>query len=157
MTINSRIKELRKEHGWSQAELAERVGVGRLAISGMEQGDRTISIEEAQALAQVFGVSLLALLGEEVQAEEEGVELRFEVTVKLLPSREEKLTPQEIEERVMNPPREPYEDAVKRVFGKSPGVKASRIIGKDKNLDKTTIKGMSRNPKRTTSKRRTKR
>lgn len=79
-----------REQGLTQAELAERVGIGRPAISGMEQGERTISVEEAQALAQALGVSILALLGETEQPQEEGVELRFEVTVKLLPSREER-------------------------------------------------------------------
>jgi putative transcriptional regulator len=89
--IGKRIRALRKESGWSQAQLGERIGVGRIAISGMEQGDRTISIEEAQALARAFGVPLMRLLGEEPQdVEEEGVELRFEVTAKLLPSRQEK-------------------------------------------------------------------
>lgn len=84
--ISERVRELRKSQGMSQVELGEALGKGRLSITKLEQGQRAVTIEEAYALAQALGVSIIELLGErETQAEEEGVELRFEVTVKLLP------------------------------------------------------------------------
>jgi putative transcriptional regulator len=92
--IHERIRELRKAERLSQAELGERVGIGRVGITKLEQGQRPISVEEAYALAQALSVSILELLGEtqveESHPDEGGLELRFEVTVKLLPSREEK-------------------------------------------------------------------
>jgi transcriptional regulator with XRE-family HTH domain len=89
--LHKRIRELRKAERLSQAELGERVGIGRVGITKLEQGKRPVSVEEARALADALGVSLMFLLEGESQPEadeEEGVELRFEVTVKLLPSRE---------------------------------------------------------------------
>jgi transcriptional regulator with XRE-family HTH domain len=90
--IAERVRELRKGQGMSQAELGNKLGKGRLAITKLEQGQRSITVEEAQALAQALGVSLMYLLeGEKTQeSQEEGVELRFEVIVRLLPSRGEK-------------------------------------------------------------------
>lgn len=129
---------LRRTEGLSQAALGERVGIGRVGITKLEQGHRPITVQEAQALAHALGVSLMYLLGEsQPEADEEGVELRFEVTVKLLPSREEKAEPtaEEIRQMIENPPPgEPYDEKVKRVFGK------------DTKIDKTSQKA-SRSPK----------
>jgi transcriptional regulator with XRE-family HTH domain len=118
--ISERVRELRKSQGMSQVELGEALGKGRLSITKLEQGQRAVTIEEAYALAQALGVSIIELLGErETQAEEKGVELRFEVTVKLLPSREGQPSPEEIRELIENPPPgEPQKEKVKRVFGK---------------------------------------
>ena len=40
MALGERIKELRKEHGWSQAELGVRVGTDSQRISRYEGGHR---------------------------------------------------------------------------------------------------------------------
>jgi putative transcriptional regulator len=90
--IHERIRELRKAERLSQAELGERVGIGRVGITKLEQGQRPISVEEAYALAQALSVSIIELLGETQpeDEQEERVELRFEVTVKHLPSKDTK-------------------------------------------------------------------
>ena len=64
--LGSRIAFLRKKHGFSQAELAEKIGVSPGAISNYEQGKRTPSCEKLLTLSKVFDVSVQYLLsGEE--------------------------------------------------------------------------------------------
>jgi transcriptional regulator with XRE-family HTH domain len=58
-----------------------RSGTARVGITRLEQGQRSPTVEEAQAIASALGVSLTSLLGEEAAQGEQGVELRFEVTV----------------------------------------------------------------------------
>ncbi len=43
--INSRIKSLRKEAGWSQSNLAKRAGITPSAISMIESQQRTPSLQ----------------------------------------------------------------------------------------------------------------
>ena len=49
---------VRKMHGFSQDELAEKIGVSRQTLSKYETGESLPDIEKSQALAEVFGVSL---------------------------------------------------------------------------------------------------
>ena len=64
MSLQERVKELRKEHGWSQGELAERVGGDPAQISRYENGRITPSAEVVK-LAEVFDVSTDYLLVED--------------------------------------------------------------------------------------------
>lgn len=54
--IGAKIKELRLEKGLSQEELAEKSGVDRTFIGGLERGERNVSVltlcEIAKALQQ---------------------------------------------------------------------------------------------------------
>lgn len=63
--IGSRIKELRSQKGISQQRLAELLGVSRPTISQMESGERKISAEELDALADIFNISADSLLNKE--------------------------------------------------------------------------------------------
>ena len=54
----SRLLALRKERGWSQPELAKKVGTSGAIIGRYERGEITPSIGVAQKLADVFGVTL---------------------------------------------------------------------------------------------------
>jgi len=62
MALAERVKQLRKEHGWSQAELAEHVGADPAQISRYEAGRITPSVEAVVKLAQTFDVSCDYLL-----------------------------------------------------------------------------------------------
>lgn len=53
--MKNRLKVLRAERDWSQADLAEQVGVSRQTINAIETGKYSPSIEVAFAFAQVFG------------------------------------------------------------------------------------------------------
>ena len=66
MTLGERIKLLRKERGWSQGELAEKIGADARQISRYENGRITPSVEVIVKIAQTFDVSIDYLLVEEV-------------------------------------------------------------------------------------------
>ena len=58
MAINSRIRQLRQEKRWTQAELGEKVGVHQKQVSAYERGANVPSTEVLIKLAEVFNVSL---------------------------------------------------------------------------------------------------
>jgi len=59
--IKNRIEELRKLRGWSQQELADKVGISKMAISRYENGE-TITLERMQQLAEAFECSVADIL-----------------------------------------------------------------------------------------------
>ena len=54
--MNNRIRVLRAEKKWSQAELAERVGVSRNSINAIENGRFDPSLPLAFRIADAFGL-----------------------------------------------------------------------------------------------------
>lgn len=94
-TLSKRLVDARAEQGLRQSDVAQRATelghpLDRGTVAKIERGERRVTVDDAAAFAEVLGVPLGYLLGaEEETTDEEGVELRFEVTVKLLPSREE--------------------------------------------------------------------
>lgn len=58
MAIGDKILALRKEHGWSQKQLAKLVGTSGPIVGRYERGEMTPSVEVAKKLAEIFGVTL---------------------------------------------------------------------------------------------------
>lgn len=58
MTIGEKIKELRKEKGWTQSELAHKAMTHENSVFQWETGKNEPSIYHCIALADVFGVTL---------------------------------------------------------------------------------------------------
>lgn len=56
--MNNRIRLLRAEKGWSQAELADRVGVSRNSINSVENGKFDPSLPLAFRIANAFGLTV---------------------------------------------------------------------------------------------------
>ncbi len=56
--MKNRIRALRTELGWSQAELAERVAVSRNSINAVENGKFDPSLPLAFRIADVFGLTI---------------------------------------------------------------------------------------------------
>lgn len=56
--MNNRLRVLRAERRWSQAELADRLGVSRQTINAIETGKYDPSLPLAFALARVFGLRI---------------------------------------------------------------------------------------------------
>ena len=54
--IENRLKVLRAERDWTQADLAERVGISRQAVISIEKYKYTPSLELAFKIAEAFGV-----------------------------------------------------------------------------------------------------
>lgn len=65
MTLGQRIQELRKNMGFSQEELGERMGVSRQAISKWEGDQTTPELDKLIALSKLFGLTVGQLLGVE--------------------------------------------------------------------------------------------
>jgi transcriptional regulator with XRE-family HTH domain len=58
MTLGERIKQLRQQRGWSQAQLAKKLNVHQKQISGYERGIHSPSIELLIRMAELLDVSL---------------------------------------------------------------------------------------------------
>lgn len=65
-----KIKSLRALRGWSQDELARRLGVSRSKIGNYEQGTRRPNIEDLEALADAFNCTLSYLVGDDLTLDE---------------------------------------------------------------------------------------
>lgn len=58
MSFAEKIMELRKQKGWSQEELGERLGVTRQTVSKWELGMTTPEMEKLAAMSELFEISL---------------------------------------------------------------------------------------------------
>lgn len=56
--IENRLKVLRAERDWTQADLADRVGISRQAVISIEKYKYTPSLELAFKIAEAFDVSI---------------------------------------------------------------------------------------------------
>jgi putative transcriptional regulator len=56
--MKNRVAELRAERGWTQAELAQRVGVSRQSINAIETGKFDPSLPIAFRLARLFTLTI---------------------------------------------------------------------------------------------------
>ena len=67
MILADKIIELRKKNGWSQEELAEKLGVSRQSISKWEGAQAIPDLDRIITMSQIFGVSTDALLKDEME------------------------------------------------------------------------------------------
>ena len=59
--MNNRIRELRAEHGWSQAHLAELLDVSRQTVIAIENGKYDPSLPLAFAISKTFSQPIEAI------------------------------------------------------------------------------------------------
>lgn len=79
MILADKIMELRKKNGWSQEELAEKVGVSRQSVSKWESAQAVPDLNKILVLSEVFGVTTDFLLKDEM-VEEEYLEMQQDVS-----------------------------------------------------------------------------
>lgn len=96
MTLGEQIQARRKDAGFSQEELGERLGVARQSVSKWESGSTVPELDKLIAMSKLFGVSVGSLLGLE---ESEGAD--HELTERELKALEA------IAKRLVPPPAEP--------------------------------------------------
>jgi transcriptional regulator with XRE-family HTH domain len=60
--LGDRIRTLRKKRGWTQVEMAEKVGIDRSFLADVERGKRNVSILNVELMAKGLKVSLSQLL-----------------------------------------------------------------------------------------------
>jgi transcriptional regulator with XRE-family HTH domain len=58
------VRALRDERGWSQEELAERAGLHRTYLGGIERGLRNVALVNIARIAKAFGLSVSELFVE---------------------------------------------------------------------------------------------
>jgi putative transcriptional regulator len=63
--MNNRLKVLRAERSWSQADLAEALGVSRQTVNALETGRYDPSLPLAFRIARVFGQPIEAIFSED--------------------------------------------------------------------------------------------
>jgi putative transcriptional regulator len=56
--MNNRLRVLRAERGWSQADLGEKLGVSRQAVNAIETGKHDPSLPLAFRIARLFGQTI---------------------------------------------------------------------------------------------------
>jgi putative transcriptional regulator len=59
--MNNRLKVLRAERNWSQADLAERLAVSRQSVNAIETGKYDPSLPLAFKIARIFGLTIEAI------------------------------------------------------------------------------------------------
>lgn len=60
--FGSKVRAVRKEHGWSQEELADACELDRTYIGGIERGERNVSIMNIAKIAQALKVKASSLI-----------------------------------------------------------------------------------------------
>ncbi len=64
------VRRLRLAQGWSQESLAERAGIHRNYLGGIERNERNVGLDNIENLARALGVTVSELL--EVQSKQRG-------------------------------------------------------------------------------------
>lgn len=70
MILADKIIELRKRNGWSQEELADKLGVSRQSISKWEGAQSIPDLQRIMVLSEIFNVSIDTLLKDEIELNE---------------------------------------------------------------------------------------
>ena len=63
MILADKITEERKKNGWSQEELADKLGVSRQAVSKWESAGSVPDLQRIIQLAELFGLAPIIFLG----------------------------------------------------------------------------------------------
>ena len=56
-----KVRKLRVQRGWTQVDMAERLGLDRSYLADVERGKRNISLLNLDVIAKGFGLSLSRL------------------------------------------------------------------------------------------------
>ena len=68
--IGSRLRELRKERGLTQAELARQIGIQQSDLSRMEKGEYRVSLDNLFKILGVFDLDLADFFGDQQEKSE---------------------------------------------------------------------------------------
>ena len=71
MRLSEKIMDLRKKSGWSQEELADRLGISRQSVSKWETGESVPDIDKIIRMSELWNVSTDYLLKEDAVPEED--------------------------------------------------------------------------------------
>ena len=71
MTLSEKIVSLRKAHGWSQEDFAEKINVSRQAISRWENGTALPDAQNVLQISKLFGVTTDYLLNDDYKSDDD--------------------------------------------------------------------------------------
>ena len=60
--FGQRVRELRKEQGYSQEGFGAACGLDRTYIGGIERGERNVALRNVEVIAQTLGITLADLV-----------------------------------------------------------------------------------------------
>ena len=60
--FGDRVRELRKEAGWSQEEFADQCELDRTYVGGIERGERNLALRNIQKVADALGLTIAELM-----------------------------------------------------------------------------------------------
>jgi transcriptional regulator with XRE-family HTH domain len=61
VALGERIRQLRKERGWRQIDLAEEAGIHENYVSDLEQGKKEVCLRTLQTIAKAFDLTVAEL------------------------------------------------------------------------------------------------
>jgi len=98
MEFSERLKNLRKEAGFTQVDVASKLGISQPAYASWERGVKKPTQENLVKIAQIFNVSIDYLVGnsEEKLDELDNIELLFRMNSKGLTEEEKKIFKKEL-------------------------------------------------------------
>jgi transcriptional regulator with XRE-family HTH domain len=62
LRFGRRVRELRKESGLSQEAFADRCGLDRTYLGGIERGERNLALRNIALIAETLGITLAELM-----------------------------------------------------------------------------------------------
>ena len=71
MTLSEKIVSIRKAHGWSQEDFAEKMNVSRQAISRWENGTTLPDAQNVLQISKLFGVTTDYLLNDDYESDKD--------------------------------------------------------------------------------------
>ena len=60
--FGQRVRDLRKEQGYSQENFAAACGLDRTYVGGIERGERNVALRNIEAIAETLGITLSELM-----------------------------------------------------------------------------------------------
>ena len=76
LVLGSNIRKIRKEFGWTQADLAEKTGISVPFMTQIELGRKSASLEVVQNIAAALNISYKQLFEENIAASNQFVIIR---------------------------------------------------------------------------------
>ncbi len=65
--LTTRLRKLRDSQGWTQEDVASRVGIGKSAYRSYENNDRRIPVDVLTRVAALYNVSVDEMLGNSIR------------------------------------------------------------------------------------------
>ena len=98
MEFSERLKTLRKEAGFTQVDVAEKLGISQPAYASWERGTKKPTQDNLVKIAQILNVSVDYLVGnsQETSDELDNIELLFRMNSKGLTEEEKRIFKKEL-------------------------------------------------------------